>query len=173
MWRFFVNELLEQLAINPQLILVNIIGFLILLWLLKKFLYRPIGQMLESRKAEIQDTYAAAEAQRASMEEMRKDYERKVAGIEAEATAKIQAAVKEAQGIRDEIVNEARAKAESILDRGAEEIQREKQKAIVELREEVANLAIGASSKLLERDMDDNAHRKLIDDFISSAGKAQ
>ena len=163
-------QLLEQLAIDPKLIVVNIIGFLLLFWLLKKLMYKPITQMLDTRKEDIQSTYDAAEAHKDSMEELRKDYERRLAGIEAEAHEKIQAAVKEAQGIRDQIVGEARTKAEAVLQRGAEEIERERQKAITELRQEVANLAIGASSKILERDVDDAAHRKLVDDFISSAG---
>lgn len=166
-------EILEQLGINPELILVNIIGFVLLLLLLKKFLYGPILQMLDARKSDIQATYDAAENQRESMEELRKDYEKRLAGIEADANERIQAAVKEAQGIRDEIINDARGKSEDILRRGQEELARERQKTIAELREEVANLAIGASSKLLERSMDTAAHRKLIDDFISTVGKAQ
>ncbi len=165
--------ILEQLGIVPELILINIVGFILLLLLLKKFLYGPITQMLASRKDDIRYTYDEAERHRQAMEDMKKDWELRMQQIEAEANAKIQAAVKEAQSVRDGLVAEARDKAENIVQRGTDELGREKQKVVTMLRQEVANLAIGASAMLLGRSMDDETHRKLIDDFISSAGKAQ
>lgn len=166
-------EILEQLGIDPTVIVVNIIGFLLLVAVLRKFLYSPVTTMLENRKEEIANTYAAAERERNTMEGLRQDYEKRLAGIEAEAHERIQAAIKEAQGIRDEIIEDARAKAESILLRGEEELVREREKAVEELRAEVASLVIAASSNLLERSLDDESHRKLIDDFISSVGEAK
>jgi len=147
---------------------VNIIGFLILVALLKKYLYRPIMEIIESRQKEVADTYSAAERERDAMEELRRDYEKRLSGIEAEAREKIQAAIKEAQAARDEIIADARERAEALLRRGEEELAREREKAIVELREEVANLIISASSKLIEKEMNDDAHRRLVDEFISN-----
>lgn len=148
--------------------MVNIIGFLILVALLKKYLYRPIMEIIESRQKEVADTYSAAERERDAMEELRRDYEKRLSGIEAEAREKIQAAIKEAQAARDEIIADARERAEALLRRGEEELAREREKAIVELREEVANLIISASSKLIEKEMNDDAHRRLVDEFISN-----
>ncbi|MEN6519581.1 MAG: F0F1 ATP synthase subunit B [Armatimonadota bacterium] len=165
--------MLEQLGINPTVIVVNIIGFLLLVGLLKKFLYGPVTAMLDSRKQEIADTYDTAERERSNMEGLRQDYEKRLAGIEAEAKEKIQAAIKEAHGIRDEILADARTKSESILTKGEEELAREREKTVAELRADVADLVIGASSRLLEESLDDKAHRKLIDDFISSVGEAK
>ncbi len=165
--------ILEQLGIDPKLIVVNILGFLLLLWILKKFLYKPVMQMLADRQEEIRSTYEAAEREKSAMEDIRRDYEKRMAAVESEAHERIQAAVKEAQGIRDDIVSEARSKAESVLQRGEDELAREREKTIVALRQEVAELVISASSNLLERSMDDDAHRKLIGDFISTVGKAE
>lgn len=166
-------ELFEQLGIDPKLILVNIIGFIVLVSILKKFLYGPITQMIASRADEIRSTYEAAEAEKAAMEQLRKDYEKRMSEIETEAHEKIQAAIKEAHGIRDEIVADARGRAGNILLRGEEELTRERDKTVAAIRQDVANLVIDASSRLLERSMDDQAHRKLIDDFISSVGKSK
>lgn len=166
-------ELFEQLGIDPKLILVNIIGFIVLVSILKKFLYGPITQMIASRAEDIRSTYEAAEAEKAAMEQLRQDYEKRMSEIETEAHEKIQAAIKEAHGIRDEIVADARGRAENILERGEEELTRERDKTVAAIRQDVANLVIDASSRLLERSMDDQAHRKLIDDFISSVGKSK
>jgi F-type H+-transporting ATPase subunit b len=162
---------LHDLGVDPTVIIVNIVGFLILLWFLKKFLYGPITNMLEVRANEVRSTYDAAEAEKAAMEQLRMDYEKRLAGIEAEAREKIQAAIKEAQGIRDEIVADARAKADATIERAEAELVREREKTIVALRHDVADLVVTASSRLLEREIDDPAHRKLIDEFISGVGK--
>lgn len=164
-------KVLHDLGVDPTVIIVNIVGFLILLWFLKKFLYGPITNMLEVRANEVRSTYDAAEAEKAAMEQLRMDYEKRLAGIEAEAREKIQAAIKEAQGIRDEIVADARAKADATIERAEAELVREREKTIVALRHDVADLVVTASSRLLEREIDDPAHRKLIDEFISGVGK--
>ncbi|HOM70669.1 MAG TPA: F0F1 ATP synthase subunit B [Armatimonadota bacterium] len=166
-----METLFEELGIDPTIIVVNIIGFILLVWLLKRFLYRPITQMMDQRAEDIRSTYAAAETEKAAMEELRRDYEEQLADIEAEAHERIQAAIKEAHSIRDDIIADAREKSDAIILRGEEELAREREKAIVELREEVANLIISASSKLLERSLDDQSHRRLIDEFISGVGE--
>lgn len=165
--------ILEQLGIDPRLIVVNVLGFVLLLWVMKRFLYGPITQVMSNRAEDIRSMYAAAESEKSAMEELRRDYEKRLDSIESEARERIQAAIKEAHGIRDEIISNARARAEAVLERGQEELAREREKAIVALREEVADLVIRASSRLLERSLDDAAHRKLIDEFISNVGRTK
>jgi len=160
--------ILEQLGIDPKLILVNIIGFVILLAILKKFLYGPVTQALDGRAEDIRSTYAQADAEKARMEELRADYERRLADIEAEARRRIQAAIKEAQVSREHILNEAREQADKVISRGQEEIVREKEKAIVELRREVADLTINAAGKLIGRSLDEAGDKRLVEDFIKS-----
>jgi len=164
----FGLEIFRELGIDPQLIVVNIIAFLVLLWLLKKFLFRPVTEVLESRREEIRSSYEAAERDRTAAAELRQDYERRLAGIEAEAREKIQAAIRDGQEHRDHLLSEARAEAERVLRRGQEELQREYAKTLVQLREEVVNLAIESSRKLIERSLDDATHRALIAQFIES-----
>jgi len=163
-----LKQLAEQLGIQPELVAVNIIGFLILVALLKKYLYGPIMELIESRQKEVADTYSAAERERETMEELRRDYEKRLAGIEAEAREKIQTAIKEAQAARDEIIADARERADALLKRGEDELAREREKAIFEIRKEIADLVISASSKLIEKEMDDAAHHRLVDEVISN-----
>jgi F-type H+-transporting ATPase subunit b len=166
-------EIFEQLGIDPKLIVVNIIGFLLLLAILKKFLYKPVTQVLADRAEDIRSAQAAAEAEKARMEELRADYERRIADIEAEARQKIQTSVKEAQEIREHILAEARENSDKILTRAEAEIVRESEKAMVELRREVVDLTINAASKLIGRSLDDAGNKKLVDDFINSVEARQ
>lgn len=162
---------LNILNIDPRVLILQIGGFILLLLVFRRFLFGPISQMLETRRHEIAETYESAEQAKAAADELRKDYERRMAEIESEAHARIQAVVKEAQTARDEIMADSRTRSEAVLQRGLEELAREREKTIAAIRKEVVELVVAASSKLLERSMDIETHRKLIDDFISTVGK--
>ena len=166
-----MHSLFEQLGIRPDLILVNIISFLILLWLLKKFLFKPIAAMLDSRSEEIADSYKAADEEKARMEQIRSEYEAKLADVAAEAREKIAQAINEGQSAKQQILAEARAKAEEILKRGEEELTRERDKTIIQLRAEVVDLAIEAAGKAVSRSLDEESHRRLVREFVESIGK--
>ncbi|MCC6442059.1 MAG: F0F1 ATP synthase subunit B [Armatimonadetes bacterium] len=164
------QSLFHTLGIEPRGILIQIVGFIVLFLLLKKFLFKPVGMMLDARADEIRNNLSKAEEQRADMERIRHEYEARIEGVESEARARIQAAIKEAQAIKDEIIADSHNQAKEIIERGQTEIQREKEKAMVELREEVASLAVSAAGKVLEKNLDEAEHRRLIDDFISKVG---
>ena len=159
---------LKQLGIDPQLIVVNMIAFLALLWLLRKFLFKPVTEVLTSRQQEIRSSYQAADEDRATAAGLRQEYEQRLAGIEAEARQKIQAAIKEGQAHQAALLAEAREQAEKVLQRGQEELQRDYRKAMAQLRTDVVDLAIGSARKLIERSLDDATHRALVEGFIES-----
>jgi F-type H+-transporting ATPase subunit b len=161
---------MDILNISWQALAAQIIAFLLLIWVMQKYLFGPVNAVLEARQSDIQSTLDRIAADRQAMEQMRTDYERRIAGVEAEAREKIQAAIKEAQGMKDEIVGSARAESERIVTRGREEIEREKNKALAELRTHVADLAISAAGKVLGRAIDERAHRDLINDFVNQVG---
>lgn len=165
-----IHQLFEQLGIRPDLILVNIVSFLLLLWLLKKLLFGPVTKLLDARTQEIRSDYESAENEKARMEQLRAEYEAKLADVAEEARAKIAAAVHEGQEMKQQIIAEARGKAEDILRRGAEELAREHDKAISQLRSEVVELATEVAGKAVARALDDEAHRRLIREFIEGIG---
>ncbi|MCS6860131.1 MAG: F0F1 ATP synthase subunit B [Abditibacteriales bacterium] len=164
-----MGAILEQLGIEPNLLLMMAVGFLIVYFILKKFVFGRVSQMFEERSQTIQQQLEAAAQQRLAMEKMRDDYEQRIAQIEEEARTRIAEAVKEAQAARDEMLAQAREQAERIVARGKEEIEREKHKALVEIRDQVAELAILTASKIIERELDEHTHRELIDDVIEKA----
>ncbi|MDH7600761.1 MAG: F0F1 ATP synthase subunit B [Armatimonadota bacterium] len=157
---------MDILNIDPRVLAVQIGGFLLLLVVFKLFLFKPIVSILEARQQEIESRYRDAEERQQVAERLRAEYERHLATIEELMHTKIAEAIKEGQAMRDEIIASARAKAEDILARAEEQIQREKEKAVYELRGLVADLTITVASKLLEEQLDESKHRRLVDRFI-------
>jgi F-type H+-transporting ATPase subunit b len=165
--------ILQQLNIDPKILAASITGFLFLWAFLAKFLFKPIMAMLKARELEIKTTYANADEAKADALKLKSDLEQQVAGMEAEARARMQVAVKEAQDAKDEILADARARYEEILRKGQDDLDREREKTLVQLREEVVNLAIGAAEKLIGDSLNDEKHRLLINDFIDKVGAKQ
>jgi F-type H+-transporting ATPase subunit b len=105
------------------------------------------------------------------MERMRDEYEQRITNIEAEARERIQVAVREAHVARDDLLAQARAQAEQMLERARLEVGHEKEKAMQEIRDLVADLATGAAARILNKELDAQSHRQLIDDVIDSVAK--
>jgi len=163
-------ELFHQLGIDPKVMAAQVTGFILLWLVLAKFLFRPVLALLSARNQDIKTMYEDAEGERAKAEEFRADYEKRLAGIEAEARGRIQAAVKEAQSARNDILADAKSRTEDILRRGQEELAREREKALAQLREEVVNISLAAAGKLIEESLDEARHRRLVSDFIDRIG---
>jgi F-type H+-transporting ATPase subunit b len=141
-------------------------GFVVVLLILWKFLFKAAGDVFASRQRDVETYYSAAEDDRKAAAELKAEYEKHLVNIDAEMRAKITEAAKEGQTLREEIVAEAREKSEQVLARAEEQIGREKDKAILEIKTRVADLAVGAASKLIEERLDDEKHRQLVDRYI-------
>ncbi len=165
-----MGNILTQLGITPALLITQIIGFIILMIILQRVFTTKVFGILDQRRADIQETYDQLDRDRASMEQTRREYEQRLANIEAEAREKIQAAVKEAQDLRAGLIADAQVQANSIIERGQNESERERQKAFLEMRQQVAALAIAAAGKVIGESLNDARHTKLVDDFISGVG---
>lgn len=163
-------DVLTSLGIDPRAILISIVGFLILITVLIKYAFGPIFKMLEARQTHIQGNIDEAQARRDEMVRLQRDYEDRLAKIEDEARDKIQAAVKDAQAARDEILTKAKADSEIIVSRARLEIEQEKLKSLIEMRDQVANLAISAASRVVKTNLDGPNHARLIDDVIAGLG---
>ncbi|MEN3000743.1 MAG: F0F1 ATP synthase subunit B [Armatimonadota bacterium] len=162
--------ILEQLGIRPDIILIQIVGFLLLLWLMMRYFWKPIEQMLEARRQDINATYDKLEADRRAMEELRAEYEQRLAQIEAEARERIQHAVGEAQQLREQILQDARRQAQEILARAQEQARLEQEKLLTELQTYVADLTLAAVERVLGESLDEERHRRLINEFIQTVG---
>ncbi len=166
-----LKEFIEALGLEPQLILVLGISFIILVIFLNKFLFKPLMKHLDDRSQEIKGTFDKIELDKKEIAQMSEEYKAKLTQIEREAYEKIQAAIKEGLAAKTELISEAHAQADNVLRKAQAEIELEKQKAIVELRNEMVNLALNAAGKVIEKEMDETTNRKLVENFLTELDK--
>ncbi len=156
-----------MLSINPGLMIWTFIIFLLLLVILAKVAWKPLLASLKTRENAIADSLSRAE-------QARSDAERLIAENKQErvkAEEEVQKALREgriyAEQMRHDLVEKAKEEAERMLTQARGEIERDTQRALRQLREEVADLAVMATSKLLDENMNEERHRKMVDKMIA------
>lgn len=159
---------MEALGLDPKFLLIQAVSFFLLLFVLTKFAFRPLLNMLEARQETIRNDLDQAESRRVEMERLQKEYETRLAKIEDEARDKIQQAIKQAEGIRDEIVTKARTESEEVLAAGREEIERDRIRNMAQMRDEIADLAINAAQSVVGKNLSAQNHDQLIAEALST-----
>ncbi|MFQ5840900.1 MAG: F0F1 ATP synthase subunit B [Thermodesulfobacteriota bacterium] len=165
-----MGEALTALGLNLKIIIIQALGFLILLWLLKKFLFGRVQGIVRQRREEIIESYEKNERARQELEELKKSYEAMVENIENEARQKMEQAVKEAQKLGQEILTKTRQEADEMRERAFFDINQEKKKALTEIRNEVITLSMQLTTKMIQKSMDQKTAEKLVDDFLGEFG---
>ena len=159
--------LLALLGIDPQTIIIQVIGFLVVLAVLWKFVFGKVGGLLEERRTEITTQSEQLRTDREELDRLTAETRQRLADIETEAQAKIQAAIEQGNAERQQILAQARQEADAEVTRARAEIQREKEEAISELRGVVAELAIDAAGKIISAELTAERHQHIIDASIS------
>lgn len=138
------------------------VSFLIVLFLLKKYAWKPILSSLKSREESIENALNEAEKARAEMANLKSDNE----ALLKEARIERDAMLKEARDMRDNTVNEAKTKAkdeaEKIIAAAKEAIHNEKQAAMTELKNQVANLSIQIAEKVIKGELSDETKQRAL-----------
>ena len=147
------------------------INLVILYVFLKKLLFKPVKKMIDSRQQEIDDMYSEAEGAKSSANEMKAQYEEKIASADAESEEILRRAVRRAELREEEILREADKKAARVMERAEEQIELEKKRAVNDVKNEVSSIALGIAEAVIERDIDKNDHDSLIDEFIDKLGE--
>ena len=147
-------------------VLTQILGFLILLWAMRKWAWGPIMATLEARRERIAGEFAAADRARAEAAELRAKYEAELRTIDAQARQKLQEAVVEGQRTAGEIRQQAQAEAQARVHRAEDEIAREREKAKELLKEQVISLSMRTAEKILRQKLDDPTQRRLVGEFV-------
>ena len=147
-------------------------NLLVLYFVLRKLLFKPVKNMIDSRQKEIDDMYSDAEKLREDSAVMKADYEEKLGRAKEESEEILKNAVRRAQLREEEILREANDKAARVMKRAEEQVEMEKKRAINEVKDEVSDMAIGIASAVLERDISRKEHETLIDEFIRTMGEA-
>jgi F-type H+-transporting ATPase subunit b len=150
----------------PQLI-TQILGFLVTLFILSRVAWGPLMKALEDRRQRIASEFAAAEKARSEMEKLKAEFEQRIKEIEGTARARIADAAREGEKLSTQIVEDGRARAKEQLEKALSDIQREKDKALAEMRSQVVSSVIVATERVIHQKLDEAGHRKLIEQFLS------
>jgi F-type H+-transporting ATPase subunit b len=152
-------------------VITQIIGFLIALFILKRFAWKPLLGILEERRTKIKTEFEKIEDEKEKVKGLTAEYEGKLKDIEGLARQKILEAAKEGQQMANQVKENARKEALEILGRSKEEIQRELEKAKVQLKNDLVNLSLQAAEKIIQERLDKERDRKYIADFIEGLEK--
>lgn len=143
------------------------ITFVLFILLLRKFAWGPILSALDKREQNIQESLDAAEKAMKRAEEISKKNDEALKKAEMDAQQMRKQAKEDAEKIRDEIIEKSRSEAEAVKKQTLDSIEQEKQKVMLELRSKVSELAIEATNKILNAEIDEKKNKKLVDDFIN------
>ena len=152
--------------------LAQICNLMIQLVIFKKFLLKPIKQVIADRKAKADSEIADAQKLRTEAEAMKAEYEQNLQNARTEANQIVAAAQKTATARSEEIVGEARAQAAALKQKAEADIAQERKKAVNEVKDEIGGMAMEIASKVVEREIKEADHKDLIDEFIKNVGEA-
>ena len=154
--------------VNTNLIFWEIVTFLVLIFLLIRYVYPPIRRQIEQRQRSIEEAIDEAEKTRKEARELLEEYRRQIAEARGEARRILDEARKQGDAQRERAKKEAREEGDRIIQRAREEIGRERDNALREVRGEVAGMVVQASERILRRKIDDEDHDRLISEALDS-----
>jgi len=165
----------EQHAEPPKLLTANgglmfwtLIIFIVVLIVLTKFAFKPITRAVEAREQALEDAIENAKRDRAEAAKLLEEHKRLVAQAHADAQRFIAEGRVEGEKVRTEIVEQAHREQQQVMERARQEIETERQQAMVELRRDTVNLAVRSASKVIEKNLDDEANRRVVESFLAS-----
>jgi F-type H+-transporting ATPase subunit b len=148
-------------------IVTQIIGFLIVVWLLRKYAWDKLLGLMEERRQKIETSFQEIDDAKAEVEAQRAAYEKELANIEDLRRARIQQADQEANQHASEIREEARRETVKLRDKAKEDIERDVDKANAILRDQMVDAVITTTEKVIRERLDRDKHSKLIEDLLN------
>jgi F-type H+-transporting ATPase subunit b len=154
------------LALKWNLWVWTLLTFGVMFGVLAKLAFKPIAEALDRRSAAIKKSIEEAEKQRAEAKKLLDDYQKQLTAVRAEANKIIEEARGLGENVRKEVVEKANAEASAVLQRSREELQRQKEKGIQELKDTVASLSVQIAAKVIGKEVNEATHRQLVENLI-------
>lgn len=142
----------------------------VLYLILKKYFFEKVRNFMLARELAVKDSFDNAEHVNRLADEKLLDYQKQIANIESEGRDLIKEAKLKADKQAQAIVDEANSKANNLLMQVNIEIEREKSKAVSEMKTHIAEIAMLVAEKVMERELDQEKHKEYIDQIIDQAG---
>ncbi|MDR4507148.1 MAG: F0F1 ATP synthase subunit B [Candidatus Brocadiaceae bacterium] len=164
-------ETLSTLGVDVKSIIIQGVGFLILLFVLKKFLFGKISALIKERSEGIKNAYTKIETDREEAEKLKIEYQVRLSEAEAEAAKRIQEAINEGDRMRTDIIRHAQEEAELMRIKAREGVEMERKKVMADLKNQVVSLSLLASSRLIKQSISQETAKKLVDDVVEEMGE--
>lgn len=166
-----MERLIEGLGISVPTLIAQIINFGILFALLYLFAYKPILKMLDARSQQVSESVKQTEQIKEQAARAEEESKKRIEAASKEGQEIIARAVKTGEEIRQQSQQDARREGEGLITRARAEIQRERDEAVTELRREFADLAVLAAEKVIQKSLDKESHRQLIEKTLEESGR--
>ncbi len=165
-------EYQSLVTIVPWQFIFTIINLFIQVLIFKKLLFKPINSIIEKRQKLADEKIRDAADAQAKADALKSQYEQGIADAKSQATQIIQDAQKEASARAEEVVRQAQEQAVLLKSKAEAEIAQERRKAVNDAKDEIGGLAMDIAGKVVEKEIHEEDHRKLIDEFIEKVGDA-
>ena len=163
-------QTLDVISVNIWQILISLANLTILFLLVKKFLYKPVKKVLKQREDEINAHYTAAQQAESDALQSKVKYEEALSGAKTEADSIIKDASEKAKRRSETILDDATEKADRIVRQAEQDAKLEREKATDSIKKEIIEVSAALSQKLIEREINTDDHKALIDSFIEEIG---
>lgn len=157
-------------SIDPTSMIGTLLNALILFLVLKHFLFDKVNAVLEDRKTSIAKTYEDADTALDNAKKLEADYAEKISLAKEESAEIIKNATKKAQSRSDEIISDAKTEAHGIMDKANSDIDKEKKRAVNQIKNEISDIAMSIAEKVVTKEINAKDHERMIEDFISEIG---
>lgn len=168
-----MGELISKLGIDWKLLVANTITFFIVLWVLRKFAYRPIMNVLERRQQTISDGLQAAKQSGEELTAMQQEKQVVLKAAKVEAQAIISAAKEQGETVKQKLAEQATSESTATLERTKELLDRERQAMVRQAKVELADLVVTATTKVLDQTLDAKTRTHLSDRAIAAVKDMQ
>lgn len=158
----------KLLSANGGLMVWTLVIFIVVLIVLTKFAFGPITKAVEAREKALEDAIEGAKQDREEAAKLLEEHKKLVAQGRADAQRFVVEGRAAGEKVRTDIIEQAHREQQLVLERARQEIESEREMAMVELRRDAVTLAVRGASKVIEKNMDDETNRKLVESFLAS-----
>ena len=155
---------------NGWTLIAQILNLFIQMYLIKRFLFKPVNEMLEKRRALADAQIREAEQAKADADAIKTEYEQNMKEAKEKANEILTTAQRTAALQSEEMLKEATAQAAALKSKAESDIAQEKRKAVNEIKDEIGGMAVEIAGKVIEREISEADHQKLIDEMIENVG---
>ncbi len=148
-----------------------LLNTIVMFLVLSKFLFKPVLKMIEDRQKEIDDLYDNAEKAKQDAEAMQSEYAQKLSDATQTGERIVREAMARGQSREEEIIRQANQQADAIRQKAAEDISREKRKAVNDAKDEICVIALDIAGKVVGRELTEADQAQLVDSFIDGLGE--